>query len=159
MKPDDFLKYAGEHYEGIKKKWSGRLKKEGLTFSEDIYNDSIIKVYEQLGKQDYTGDIEAYWYKSFLINTKRDTKYAYHRRDDEIDVLEYLKDFPVEDRGLLLSDIEDSLKAFNEKDKNLLLIYYLTDITITELEELTEIRDIKYRLKKIRGYIKKKGMH
>jgi DNA-directed RNA polymerase specialized sigma24 family protein len=159
MNPDDFLKYAGEHYEGIKKKWSGRLKKEGLTFSEDIYNDSIIKVYEQLGKQDYTGNIEAYWYKAFLINTKRDTKYAYHRRDDEIDVLEYLKDFPVEDRGILLSDIEDSLKALNEKDKNLLLIYYLTDITITELEELTEIRDIKYRLKKIRGHIKEKGLH
>lgn len=156
MKPDDFLKYAGEHYEGIKKKWSGRLKKEGLTFSEDIYNDSIIKVYEQLGKQDYTGDIEAYWYKTFLTNTRREKDYAYNsKRDDDLDVLKYLDDFPVEDRGLLLSDIEDKLKALTPIELNLFLIYYLTDITYTELEELTEIKDVRYKMKtiikKIRG--------
>lgn len=154
MKPDDFLKYAGEHYEGIKKKWMGRLSKLGLKFSEDIFNDSIIKVYEHM--EEYDGDIEGYWYKTFLTNTRREKDYAYNsKRDDDVDVLKYLDDFPVEDRGLLLSDIEYKLQALTPIELNLFLIYYLTDITYTELEELTNIKDVRYKIKtiikKIRG--------
>lgn len=152
MKANEFLNYSGEHYEKNKKKWSARLKKAELSFSEDIYNDSIIKVYEHLLKQEYTGDIEAYWYQSFLINTKRDAKYSYHKKDDDIDVLEYLDNFPNEDRDIMLSDIEDKLNKLTEVEKNILLIYYLTDITIKELEELTNIKDIRY---KIKGILKK----
>lgn len=153
MKPDDFLKYAGEHYEGIKKKWIGRLSKLGLKFSEDIFQDSILKVYEHIGE--YEGDIEGYWYKTFLINTKREKDYAYNsKRDDDLDVLKYLDDFPTDDKPILLEDIE-GLKRLTPIELNLFLIYYLTDITYTELEELTNIKDMRYKIKtiikKIRG--------
>lgn len=153
MLPDDFLKYSAKEYETNKKKWTTRLKKEGLIFSEDIFQDSILKVYDILHKHDIEDKyIEGFWYKSFLTNSKRDTKYSYHKKDDSIDVLEYLDEFPNEDRDILLSDIEDKLKALTDVEKNILLIYYLTDITIHELEELTEIKDIRY---KVRGIIKK----
>lgn len=155
MSPNEFLKYSGEHYEEFKKKWSGRLKKGGLIFSEDIFNDSILKVYDALTKHEVDEiNTEAYWYKTFLINTKRDTKYSYHKKDDSIDVLSYLDDFPVEDRGLLLSDIEDKLKALTPIELNLFIIYHLTDITYAELEELTEIKDVKYKINKILKKIK-----
>ena len=160
MKPDDFLKYAGEHYEGIKKKWMGRLSKLGLQFSEDIYQNTILNVYDYLNKHiDNKLDemsIEGFWYKSFLINTKREKDYAYNnKRDDDIDVLEYLDDFPVDDKPILLSDIE-GFKILTEVEKNLLLIYYLTDITYKELEELTEIKDMKYKLNCIVKKIRKR---
>ena len=158
MKPDDFLEYAAKEYNPIKKKWSTRLKKQGLTFSEDIYNDSIIKVYDVLQKHEVE-NIEAFWYQSFLINTKRDTKYSYHKRDDDVDVFDYLRDFPVEDRPILLEDIENGIMSLSEIDRFLFIIYYLTDVTYEELEQLTGIKDMKYRLKKIRGYIKDRGMH
>lgn len=157
MLPNEFLKFSGEHYNELKKKWSGRLKKEGLSFSEDIYNDSILKVYDILQKHDIEDRyIEGFWYKSFLTNSKREKEYAYNsKRDDDIDVLEYLDNFPNEDRDILLSDIEDKLKSLTEVEKNILLIYYLTDISIKELEELTEIKDVRYKIKtiikKIRG--------
>ena len=155
MKADEFLKFSGEHYNELKKKWSARLKKQGLKFSEDIYNDTIIKVYDHLNKEEYTGDIEGYLYKSFLQNSKRDMEYSYHKRDDDVDVFDYLKDLPVEDRGIMLCDIEDKIKPLNDTDKHILLIYYLTDTTYKELEELTGIKDIRYKLKtiikKIRG--------
>lgn len=158
MKADEFLKYSGEHYNENKKKWSARLQKQGLKFSEDIYQDSIIKVYDHINNKEYDGtDIEAYWYQAFLNNTRRDIKYAYHKRDDDVDVFEYLKDVPVEDRGIYISDIEDKLKSLNEIDKYIFLMYYLTDLTFMELEELTNIKDMRYRLKKIRGYIKREG--
>lgn len=152
MKANEFLNYSGEHYEENKKKWSTRLKKQGLSFSEDIYNDTIIKVYDHINKGEYTGDIESYWYQSFLTNTKRDTKYSYHKKDDDIDVLKYLDEFPNDDKQILLSSIEDKIKQLNDIDKHLFLIYYLTDISIKELEDLTNIKDIRY---KIKGIIKK----
>lgn len=155
MNANEFLNYSGEHYNELKKKWSARLKKLGLKFSEDIFNDTILKVYDHINKEEYTGDIEGYFYKSFLTNTKRDMEYSYHKRDDDIDVFDYLKDLPVEDRGIMLCDIEDKIKTLNDTDKHIFLIYYLTDTTYKELEELTGIKDIRYKLKtiikKIRG--------
>lgn len=149
MNANEFLNYSGEHYNELKKKWSARLKKLGLKFSEDIFNDTILKVYDHINKEEYTGDIEGYFYKSFLTNTKRDMEYSYHKRDDDIDVFDYLKDLPVEDRGIMLCDVEDKLKALCDIDRCLLLIYYLTDVTYEELEDLTGIKDIRYKLKKV----------
>lgn len=150
MLPENFLKYSGEHYYENRNKWSVRLKKEGLTFSEDIFQDSIIRVFDILQKHEIDEKyIEGFWYKSFLINTKREKDYAYNsKKDTEVDVIEYLKDFPVEDKPILLEDI-DGLKTLTEIERNLLLIYYLTDITYKELEELTEIKDMKYKIKTI----------
>ena len=153
MSPKNFLDYAAREYESNKKKWSGRLSKVGLQFSEDIYNDSILKVYDALSKHEIEDiNIEGFWYKSFVQNTKRDSKYSYHKKDDSIDVLSYLDEFPVEDKPILLSDIEDKLKTLTPIELNLFLIYYLTDMTYTDMEDLTGIKNIRY---KIRSIIKK----
>lgn len=151
MKANEFLKFSGEHYNEMRSKWSARLKKQGLRFSEDTFQDTILKVYDVLQKHEIAdNDIEGFWYKSFLINTKRDMEYSCNsKRDSDIDPIDYLKDFPAEDRGIMLCDVEDKIKSLNEIDKHLLLIYYLTDITYEELEELTGIKDIRYKLKKI----------
>lgn len=147
MKIHEFLKYVDEHYDGNKKKWSARLKKQGLQFSEDIFQDTIWKIYDHI--EDYTGDIESYWYKAFLTNIKRDAQYAYHKRDDSIDVLKYLDEFPNEDPPILLDDISEDLKALDIKELYLLLIYHLTNTSYSQLEELTGIKDVRYKLNKI----------
>lgn len=160
MKADDFLTYSGQYYDTNKKKWAARLKKLGLAFSEDTYQNTILYVYDYLNKHiDNKLDemlIEGFWYKAFLINTKREKDYAYNsKRDDDLDVLKYLDDFPVDDKPILLEDIE-GLKTLTPIELNLFLIYYLTDITYTELEELTEIKDVRYKIKTIIKKIKKK---
>ena len=159
MLPNDFLQYVAKEYENTKRKWKTRLNKLCLTFNDDDYQNTILNVYDYLNKHiDNKLDelsIEGFWYKSFLTNTKRDTKYSYHKRDDDIDVLEYLDNFPTDDKPILLEDIE-GLKTLTEVERNLLLIYYLTDITYKELEELTEIKDMKYKLNCIIKKIKKK---
>lgn len=161
MKGKDFLTYSGEYYEENKKKWSARLKKQGLTFSEDIYQNTILNVYDYLNKHiDNKLDemsIEGFWYKSFLINIRREKDYAYNsKRDDDIDVIELLSDIPDDGPPILLDDVKAGLDNLTDIEKHLLLIYYLTDITIVELEELTEIKDLKYQLKKIIKKVKKK---
>lgn len=162
MRGEDFLKYAGLHYEENRKKWSARLKKLEMAFSDDLFQDSIIHVYDSLNKKELDETIiEAYWYKTFLTNTRRDGHYSYHKRDDSIDILAYLDAFPNDDPPILLEDIASQLKRLDIKELYLLFIYYLTDITYTELEELTNIKDVKYKIKKIiekiKGNKKEKG--
>lgn len=147
MKAKEFLKYTEEHYNQNKKKWTARLKKQGLAFSEDIFQDTIWKIYSHI--DEYSGDIESYWYKSFLTNTKRDAQYHYHKKDDSVDVYEYLDAVPADEPPILLEDIEDGLKSLEQQELYLFLIYYLTDISYTQLEELTGIKDVRYKLKKI----------
>ena len=61
----EFLDLSATLYEVNKKKWKTMLKSKGLQFDEDIYNDSIIKVYESIMKgEDIEGDLIGYWYKS-----------------------------------------------------------------------------------------------
>ena len=151
MSGEEFLTYAGHQYLTNKKKWSYRLSKMGLKFSEDIYNDTILKVYNHI-QNGYDGDIESYWYKSFVLNTKRECEYAYHKRDDSVDILQYLDNFPTDDKPILLQDIQDILKDHNNKiDFHLMVLYYLTDLTFKEIEDLTEVKDARY---KVRGIIK-----
>ena len=156
MRAAEFLAYSGEHYEENKKKWTTRLKKQGYQFNEDIYNDTIIKVYDHI--DEYTGDIESYWYKAFLQNIKRDTKYSIHKKDDTIDVLKYLDKFPNEDPPILLDDVKEGLKPLTDIEKNLILLYYLTDMSYIELEDLTDIKNVRHKIKsiikKIRGLLK-----
>lgn len=163
MKADDFLTYSGQYYDTNKKKWAARLKKLGYQFSEDIYNDTILKVYEYLSKIEKDIDMEAFWYQAFLINTKREAKYYYHNRDDSIDVLKYLDEFPTDDKPLLLEEIQDILQSMEDnKNFHLFLIYYMTDTTYAELEELTGIKNVRYKInsicKKIKECIKRKGL-
>lgn len=158
MTPSDFLAYASSGNEQRKRKWSARLRKQGLQFSEDIYNNTIMKVYDSLQKHNIGGSIEGYWYKAFLNNTKRECEYYYHNRDDSIDVIELLSDVPADDPPILLEDLKDGFDTLTEEEKHLFLIYNLTDITYSELEELTDIKNMKYKMNRIIGKIKKKGI-
>lgn len=153
MKAKAFLEYSGKHYEENKKKWAARLKKQGLKFDEDIYQDTIIKVYSHINDdKEYNGNMDAYWYQAFINNIRRDSKYSYHKKDDSIDVLEYLDEFPVEDRPILLSDIEDNFNILTPIEKHIILLHYVSNLTYSEIEELTDVKDVRY---KIRGILKK----
>jgi RNA polymerase sigma factor (sigma-70 family) len=153
MDREYFLNYIGKNYDGLKKKYKVRLNKLGLQFSDDIFHDTIIKATEHMDK--YDGDPEAYFYQSFLTNTRREGKYAYHKKDDSIDILTYLDNFPNEDRPILLEDIEDRFKTLTEVEKHIFMIYFLTDLTFPQLEELTGIKDLRYQMKKIIKKIRK----
>ena len=150
MKAQEFLTYAGQQYDTNKKKWKQRLKKLGYTFSEDIYNDSIIKVYDNIDKDKLkidTDTIEHYWYISFLTNTKREASYSYNtKKDDTIDVYAYLDNVPDEPPSVYQFIADNSMTT---QQLHLFLIYNLTDITYKELQELTNVNDIKYKIKMI----------
>lgn len=155
---DDFMTTAGLLYEGNRKKWSAILKNKGIEFNEDIYNDSILKTYDAILKKEVGSDYMGYWYKTFLNNSKRDLKYSYHNRDDSVDVIEYLKEFPYEEYKDKTDTIIEVLKMVRDSSTprgfHLFLMYYMIpEMTYDELKKITGISDVKGIIMRIKDDI------
>lgn len=105
-----------------------------------------------MNEKPYEGmDICGYWYSAFLNNTKRDTKYSYHNRDDSVDVLEYLDKFPYEEPTIYKTMFSRILNKEDDINFHLFRMYYLCpDLSYEQLEELTEMKSVISRIKKIR---------
>lgn len=155
---DDFMTTAGLLYEGNRKKWRSILKNKGIEFNEDIYNDSILKTYDAILKKEVGSDYIGYWYKTFLNNSKRDLKYSYHNRDDGVDVIEYLKEFPYEEYKDKTDTIIEVLKMVRDSSTprgfHLFLMYYMIpEMTYDELKNTTGISDVKGIIMRIKDDI------
>lgn len=155
---DEFMTTAGLLYEGNRKKWRSILKNKGIEFNEDIYNDSILKTYDAILKKEVGSDYMGYWYKTFLNNSKRDLKYSYHNRDDSVDVIEYLKEFPYEEYKDKTDTILEVLKMVRDSSTprgfHLFLMYYMIpEITYDELKKITGISDVKGIIMRIKDDI------
>ena len=155
---DEFMTTAGLLYEGNRKKWRSILKNNGIEFNEDIYNDSILKTYDAILKKEVGSDYMGYWYKTFLNNSKRDLKYSYHNRDDSVDVIEYLKEFPYEEYKDKTDTIIEVLKMVRDSSTprgfHLFLMYYMIpEMTYDELKKITGISDVKGIIMRIKDDI------
>ena len=155
----DFLIQSGELYEKNKKKWSKIIKDKGYDFSEDIYNDSIIKTYDAIIKQEVdTTDYLGYWFKTFFNNTKRDEKYARNQMTDDVDVFEILKDKEYEDGkiNVYISTISDILlkvrKQFDRKTFETFRMYLLCGMSYEQLDNLIGT-DSKLKISKVRKWL------
>ena len=156
----DFLRQSGELYDTNKKKWRKTIKDKGYEFSEDIYNDSIIKTYNAIIKKEIdTTDYLGYWHKTFVNNTMRDEKYARNRMVDDEDVFEILKDKEDEEdkTSLYISTISHILlmvrKHFDRKTFETFRMYLLCGMSYEQLDSLTGLKDSKTRISKVRKWI------
>ena len=117
----EFLEQSGRLYETNKKKWKTLLKDKGLTFNEDIYNDSILKTYEAILKKEVNADYMGYWYTTFLNNTKRQTQYSHTKKKEDIDHFDVLKEKEYEENNLKVyeksKDIYRQLCDAADRDK------------------------------------------
>ena len=158
----EFLDLTARYYEQHREKWEHLLNKIGLSFDEDIYNDTIIKVYDKLMKEE---DIEttedeviAYWYQSFVNNIKRDKKYAHNSKKDDKDVIELLryKEYIIDATHLYYPTIRMLLEKiqgeFDDSDFHLFKMYYLSDCTYDELNEIVGY-NAKPRIMKMKKWL------
>lgn len=160
----EFLDLTAKYYEKNRFKWNSLLRSVGLEFDEDVYNDTIIKVYDKLmGEEDIDSpedEVIAYWYQSFVNNIKRNKKYSCNSKRDDSDVIDLLKneEYIVESSNLyyptvryLLNKVKDN---FDLKSYHLFKMYYLTpNITYDELNEIVGC-NVKSKINKIRKWLK-----
>lgn len=155
---EEFLNRAGKLYEENRVKWSSLLKKQGLKFDEDIYGDSIIKTYDAILKREVENtDYMGYWYRTFLNNSKRDTKYAYHNRDEEVDVFEYMSSMPYEEYNDRTGDVDKIVCTLSDKELILMRMHYELKIPYEVIEEMTGVKDVRRIMKKILDRVGKQG--
>lgn len=159
----EFLDLSARMYEQNKDKWEHLLKSIGLSFDEDIYNDTIIKIYDKLVNEEdiekTEDEIIAYWYQSFVTNIKRDKKYARNAKKDDRDVIELLKDkeylvgashlyYPT--IRLLLEKVKGE---FEETDFQAFKMYYLGGYTFEQVEDAVG-HNAKAKIIKMRKWLK-----
>lgn len=152
----EFLELSGRLYTTNKEKW----KKMVDGFDEDIYNNTILKVYDSILKgADTQGDLNGYWFKSFKNNLNRNKDYSHKKKRDDTDVIELLKDKEYEENNVNLyySTISDILlkvkHKFDRKTFEVFRMHLLCDMSYEQLNSITGLCDCKERISKVKKWI------
>lgn len=159
----EFLDLSARMYEQNRIKWEHLLSSIGLKFDEDIYNDTIIKIYDKLmNEEDITtteDEVIAYWYQSFVNNIRREKKYSRNSKRDDSDVIDLLKDkeYIVDATHLYYPTIRMLLEKikgeYDENEFHLFKLYYLTEHTYEEINEIVGY-NAKGKINKMRKWLK-----
>ena len=152
----EFLELSGRLYTTNKEKW----KKMVDGFDEDVYNDTILKVYDSILKgADTQGDLNGYWFKSFKNNLNRNKDYSHKKKRDDTDVIDLLKDKEYEENNVNLyySTISDILlkvkHKFDRKTFEVFRMYLLCDMSYEQLNSITGLCDCKERISRVKKWI------
>lgn len=168
-----FLQFANEHYYDYKKKWAKYLYDKQVDFDEDVFSETVLKVYDYINtngiKDDSDSGLANYWFKSFNTNIKREKQYSRNvNRDKNIDATEELsKEMNGEDELKLkirrhvyedwsifyiLRLVEDN---FDSISFHCFRLYYILDkMTYSKLREITKVLDSKKRVVTIKNWLK-----
>ena len=168
-----FLKFANEHYEDYKKKWAKYLYDRQVDFDEDVFSETVLKVYDYINtngiKDDSDSGLANYWFKSFNTNIKREKQYSRNvNRDKNIDATEELskemngeyelqlkiRRHVYEDWSIvyILRLVEDN---FDQISFHCFRLYYILDkMTYSKLREITKVPDSKKRVVTIKNWLK-----
>lgn len=168
-----FLKFANEHYEDYKKKWAKYLYDRQVYFDEDVFSETVLKVYDYINtngiKDDSDSGLANYWFRAFNTNIKREKQYSRNvNRDKNIDATEELsKEMNGEDELKLkirrhvyedwsivyiLRLVEDN---FDSISFHCFRLYYILDkMTYSKLREITKVPDSKKRVVTIKNWLK-----
>lgn len=152
-KAQEFLTLSGELYEENKRKWKNLVP----NFDEDVYNDSIIKVYDAILKgEDTEGDVLAYWFKAFKNNLNRKKSYTKNKDKEEIDDKVKEKELEEKDINIYYSTISVILckvrHQFSRKTFEVFRMYLLCNMSYEELDRITGV-DSKERIMKVRQWL------
>lgn len=84
---DTFINYINDHYKDLYYKYRQFCKEKDYEWSEDIFQDTILKCYQTIEKRGKLKDtsnqgIENYFFLSFKTNTQREKQYARNMKRD-----------------------------------------------------------------------------
>ena len=153
-----FMNYIEKNYESIKRK----LKRvhngyKEVLFDEDIFQDTILKVYESLKEKQFPKEVfEKYFCESFKRNLLREKLYHFNSMTDKVYDFE---DIDISDNKFIESEIDFKLvvetlkKEFGEKMTEI-YIDWLKGYKVKELIEKYEVKSCYYHVNKMDEFIK-----
>lgn len=173
---DIYMSWLSDNYEAQKRKLSAFCMNSGVTFDEDVYSDTALKVYEKIcneGSADPTPTgFENYLFKSFRNNIIREKQYARIARMDDnyfdvIDVIyddyankeketetEKLKNDLWKDYATLylMNKVEENFDA--EHSYIFRLKTFLPKMTYRKLREETNLKNIRQKYIDVKRWLK-----
>lgn len=167
-----FLNVANNNYIKCKKQWMKYFNDKLVEFDEDVFSESILKVYDLILKNGIKDDTEEgmlnYWFMSFQMNTRREQQYSRNsQRDKNVDVFEELNQKENGDEELKLkirNQVYDDFAVIYilEKIEGQIdptafyvfrLYYLLPKMTYEKLRNLTKIKNCKKLVLDTKKYV------
>lgn len=172
-----FLKYVADNYSYLQKKMKSWAFNTHRTFDEDVFQTTILKIYDLITKNGKAKDnsdygFECLFFRAFSLNTDREQQYAVNKLRDlnvmpeDINPLyenyvnenaitqdeKVLKDLFLDfSTSYILNKLEEN---FNSVDFHLYRIKLYYQCTYKKLKELTKVKDCKQRIVKMNEWIK-----
>ena len=173
IQAQNFLNIANIYYNDNSKKWRKHCLERNLEWNEDVYSDTILKVYDYIKHNGlkYTDEqgILNYWFKSFITNIKREKQYSRNvYRDMNVDAsMELDKEYngdeelqqkirrQVYDDWVVVKILQIVEQNFDTLSFRCFRLYYIVPkMTYQKLRELTNIKDCKKRVNMIKTWIR-----
>ena len=175
---DKFLKFVGDNYEKLKFKYFNFCREKGYTWDEDIFSDTILKVYDSIEKKGCLKDnseygMECYFFLSFRNNIKRENMYARNvKRDKNItsdnDINSMYEDWynstQISGNDKLLNDLYVDFATlyilhkveanFDSMSYYLFRIKYLSRLTYKQVAEKTKLKGTRAKIIEVKNWIK-----
>lgn len=147
---NEFLRLSGEYYEVNKFKW--RLMVDG--FDEDIYNDTIIKVYDSILRgADTEGDLLGYWFRAFKNNINKKNS---RKKTSDVDKCLSTKCEEENEINLLFSTISSILyqvrNKFDRRTFEVFRMYLLCNMSYQQIDDVAGV-DSKEKISRVRKWI------
>ena len=169
---DKFLQLVNAKYGDFKKKWAKHAIEKGIEFDEDVYSDSIVKVYDYIlknGVKDTSDEgLSNYLFRSFITNSKREKVYAREKLKDmnvdaweegdkdengETELQHRIRNEIYGDYAMyyILRLVEEN---FDSITFHCFRLYYIVNkMTYERLREITKIKDAKKRVLQVRTWL------
>ena len=170
-----FIHHINDNYDRLKNTaliMFNNSKKQ-IEFSEDIFNDTIIKCYELLERKKSMKDetpkgMDNYFLKSLYLNTMMEKRYAYiKKRTNNVDVNDVLSSRDNGDslvQSKLISDLKTDYSVlyimmkveeqFDDEHFYLFRLKTFTNMTYAQLAEKTGIKGCRQKVVDVKNWLK-----
>ena len=153
-----FMNYIKENYESLKRK----LKRvhngyKEILFDEDVFQDTILKVYESLKDKQCDNEVyEKYFCESFKRNLLREQLYHFNSMTDKVYDFE---NFDEAEEKFIESEIDfnlivETLRKEYGNELTEIYIDWLKGYKVKELIEKYNVKSCYYHINKMNDFVK-----
>lgn len=173
---EKFMTFMGNNYERLMDKMQRYCQGKNVLFDEDIFGDTVLKIYEKIAKDGIDDSTDAgfenYFFISFKTNMIRERQYSRNQKNDDnvsqdvigevydkyyneandSSIVKLTKDLSTDFKTLqVLLTVE---KHFSQEQYYLFKLKFLEQLTYKQLAERTGIRDARNKVLEVLTWLR-----
>ena len=173
---DRYLQWVAKNWDSLRKKYFTFCKEKAYNWSDDIFSDTYMKIYEKILKSGINDETESgfdnYTFKSFKQNLQREEQYCrVAKRDSNIDseqINTLYEDYYNNNNDSSLKKVKTDLytdfatlyiiakvdDAFDAEHSYLFRTKHLCNLTYKQLAKLTKIKGCRQKVVDVKNWVK-----